>query len=549
MLTGEHDHLVSVPRARPHDETVVLPKTPAGTVVFPRVPGRTPATAGGSDADRLTPPGDRPVRRIARWQQLALFTAPAVVAFVLGRAGIGARQMWNDEHATWHAATLTWGELFHLLDNIDRVLTLYYVMMHGWVRLAGETPAMLRLPSLVAMACAAGFTALVGQRLFNSHAGLIAGIAFAIMPVVCRYAQEARPYAFAVAAATLATLLLLVALDHPRWPYWLMYAGAVVLTAFLHLVAVVVLAAHVLLLWLRYQKSDRDVRLWKSIGAFALILAFVMPLGQAGSGQSSAIEWIKADRAAVVTLPVRLFGSYAVAAAFAGMALLAIVTLPSARRRRVAVTLLVWALAPPIITYLTFPLLHLFLYRYLLFTLPAWALLAAGGIYGIAHAVSRRSWPQLLIAAVALPALVLLTLPAHQAARARIVPGEPDYQAAAQTILADLRPDDGIVFAGNIRPPRMGMAYAMREGPRPADVLAVTTSTELGSYATQECPVTLPCLASRERIWLVSTSYSNDPWSEMPKEKASTLNRVLTVTETKRFPRIHVYLLVRKPPA
>jgi mannosyltransferase len=319
----------------------------------------------------------------------------------------------------------------------------------------------------------------------------------------------------------------------------------VVLTGSFHIVAIGVLPAHALLVWHQYQKSDRDVRLWKSLGALALIAAMVMPLAYAGSDQSSAIDWIQADVSAVVQMPIRLFGSYPVAAAIAGAALLAAVTPPFVSRRQVVVALLVWAIVPPVVTYVTFPLLHLFLYRYLLFTLPAWALLAASGLEGISHVAFRRAWPRALIAAVALPTLALLVLPPHHAARAPI-PGEPDYRAAARIIAAGQRPDDGIVFSGTKRPPRMGMAYEMRNDARPADVLLAAPSEELGSYGATECAVALACLGQRERIWLVSTSYSDDPWSEMPKEKASALRLVFTVAQAQQLQRIHVYLLVRK---
>lgn len=527
-------------RAGPHDATLVLPKTFAGTVIMPRVAPDGPVDEAPQPAD------ERPAARPGWWQPVLLFAVPAALTVVLGRVDIGVRQLWNDEHATWYAATLPWHALFHLLDHIDRVLTLYYVLMHAWVAAVGDDPTMLRMPSVAAMACAAGWTALIGRRLLGSQAGLVAGVTFAILPATSRYAQEARPYALAVAAATLATLLLLVALDHPRWPFWLAYAASVVLTGFFHIVAVGVVPAHGLLVWYRYQKSGRDVRLWKSLGALALIAAMVMPLAYAGSDQSSAIDWIRADRSAVVELPVRLFGSYPVAAAIAGAALMAAATLPFVRRRQVVTALLVWAIAPPVLTYVTFPLLHLFLYRYLLFTLPAWALLAAGGLDGISRLVFRRAWPQALLAAVALPTLALLVLPAHQAARTPIVPGEPDYRAAAQTIAQGQRSDDGIVFAGTKRPPRMGIAYEMRDQARPADVLVASTSAELGSFGVTECPVTLTCLDHRKRIWLVSTSFSNDPWSDMPKEKASALRRVFTVARAQQLQRIQVYLLVRK---
>jgi mannosyltransferase len=542
MLGDERNPTPGRQRPHPHAPTVILSRTRAGTVVLPRIPSQIAPFEDSSQVEEQAR-----AQRIALWRQLALFAGPAVVTFALGWREIGQREMWNDEYATQHAATLSWSDLFNLLDHLDRVLTLYYVLMHFWVSLAGDAPTTLRAPSVAAMACAAGFTALVGQRLFNSNAGLIAGLIFALIPAVSRYAQEARPYAFAVAGATLATLLLLVAIERPVWGFWLAYATSIGLTAAFHLIAVLVVAPHVLLVWYRYRKSDRDVRLWKSIGALALIGAFVLPLAFAGSGQSAAIDWIKADKAAVVQLPEQLFGSYPTAAALAGLGLCAGLVMPFARRRRLALALLAWAILPPVFTYLTFPILHAFLYRYLLFTLPAWALLAAGGIYATVRLISRRSWPQLLVAMAVVPALILLTLPGQYSVRERLVPGEPDYPAAVRTIAAGLRPDDGIAFAGNVRPPRMGIEYEMRDDTaRPVDIFQVKTAAELGSYGAQECPATATCVGKRQRIWLVSTSYSNNPWTEMTTERADTLSRLFKVAQESRFQRIHVFLLVRK---
>jgi mannosyltransferase len=228
------------------------------------------------------------------------------------------------------------------------------------------------------------------------------------------------------------------------------------------------------------------------------------------------------------------------------MTLVAAVALSLTRRRAVLFGLLAWALVPPLLTYLTFPLLHLFLFRYLLFTLPAWALLCAGAIHGLFRLMTERTWPQLLVGAALLPALALLALPVQQQVRQDLEPGEPDYHAAATVITTGQKPGDGIVFAGAVRPPRLGMAYEMRDETLPKDVLVSETSAQLGDYGVRECPVTSTCLAGSKRIWLVSTSYSQDPWSEMPSEKAEALKRLFAVTAPAHHRRIHVYLLVRK---
>src|SRR6185312_2573237 len=53
------------------------------------------------------------------------------------------------------------------------------------------------------------------SRLAGARAGLVAGLVFALVPSVSRFAQEVRFYALATLVATLATLLLLRALDRP----------------------------------------------------------------------------------------------------------------------------------------------------------------------------------------------------------------------------------------------------------------------------------------------------------------------------------------------
>jgi hypothetical protein len=51
-------------------------------------------------------------------------------------------------------------------------------------------------------------------------------------------------------------------------------------------------------------------------------------------------------------------------------------------------------MGPFLVCLVTAPLLHLFLYRYLLFTLPAWCLLAAMVVVAALRGDGFRSWPR-----------------------------------------------------------------------------------------------------------------------------------------------------------
>ncbi|TDC67853.1 hypothetical protein E1193_31465, partial [Micromonospora sp. KC606] len=173
-----------------------------------------------------------------------VWLVPTLATLAVGLVGIGHAQPWRDELATWSAATRPLPDLLRLTGTLDATAGPYYLLMHGWVRLGGDSPAALRLPSALAMAAAAGLTAVLTSRLLGARAGLLAGLIFTVLPGTSRYAQEARPYALATFLAVLATLLLVTALRRPTWPCWAGYAAAAAGLGLAHLLALALLAAH-----------------------------------------------------------------------------------------------------------------------------------------------------------------------------------------------------------------------------------------------------------------------------------------------------------------
>jgi mannosyltransferase len=162
-------------------------------------------------------PGPGPVKAARRRPRLGWLTAlvPAAVTLVVGGYRAGDRQLWEDEDATWHASTLGFSDFHRLIGHVDLALAPYYVFMHGWIVLFGDSPLALRAPSVLAMAASAGLLVPLGRRLAGPGVGMVAGLLFAAVPAVSRYAQEARPYALAMLLAVASTLLALRALDRP----------------------------------------------------------------------------------------------------------------------------------------------------------------------------------------------------------------------------------------------------------------------------------------------------------------------------------------------
>jgi mannosyltransferase len=460
---------------------------------------------------------------------------PAVVVGALSLLNLGNRPLWYDEYTTWYAASISTGDLFHLLRNEDAVLAPYYLFMRGWTHFAGVSAVSLRLPSALAMMAAAALVVIVGERLLGARAGLTAGLLFAVIPNITRYAQEARPYGFAMAATLLATLLLLRALEQPSWSRWAGYGAALAVTGLAHLVAVLIVLPHlVAVLW----PPRNWRRIWPFLVAAGIGGAIVLPLVILGSGESAAISWLHFTVSSVRTYPYALAGSQTVAVAVATLALAGAVIRFGTHRPSVLL-LLVWAVGPFLVTLVTAPLLDLFLFRYLLFTIPAWCLLAAAAV----SAVEGR-WLTLGAPAVLLVWIGYLALPGLS--QAWLPPGEPDFRAAAGVVVAHEQAGDSIIYGHSDRDSRLDMAYELRLSSPPRDVLLTVPPQALGGYAAHECAHPEECLSSTSRLWLIAVyPTAEHPYGQLSPSVERLLHNDFTVQQ--HFPEtdVTVYLLDR----
>src|SRR5215510_4725568 len=94
--------------------------------------------------DLLTPPTQqsepkpRPVDILATRPWL-VWAAPVVLTLAICCYQATRAALWTDELATWSAARRPLGEIFDLLGNVDAALGSYYVFMHGWISVFGDS--------------------------------------------------------------------------------------------------------------------------------------------------------------------------------------------------------------------------------------------------------------------------------------------------------------------------------------------------------------------------------------------------------------------------
>ncbi|MET7745042.1 glycosyltransferase family 39 protein [Streptomyces sp. NPDC005385] len=160
----------------------------------------------------------------------------------------------------------------------------YYFFMHAVFDLWDGGLLALRLPSVLAIARATWLVGTVATRHADALTGLLAGLTFALVPIVQQYAQEGRSYA-PVTAAVAGTLLAFdLALTRDRARDWLIYSALALLASLLHEFALLVLLSNAVTL--RLTRTPRTlVRHWviaASAATIALLPLAVLSLEQSG---------------------------------------------------------------------------------------------------------------------------------------------------------------------------------------------------------------------------------------------------------------------------
>jgi hypothetical protein len=308
----------------------------------------------------------------AGWAR-AGWALPLVVAAVLGGWRLTGPSLWADELATWGAVRLSWAQLWDLSGSVDAVLTPYYAMMKAYAAVAGTSTAALRLPAVVAVVATTGVVTLLGRRV-SAGTGLTAGLLFAILPVTSRYAQEARPYAFVMLCAALAALCLIRLREEPTTGRVLGYAGVVLAAGLVHpLSCLLMLGGHAVAVarWQAGHRTQwRTTLLWATAATVAALPAVL--LLALGTRQLTQVSWIeRLGLNAFQAVPAGVFLS-----ASAGGLVLALAVL-GVRHRPELVALACAAFVPTVLLLVSGTLAEVWVARYVVGTVPAFAVLAA----------------------------------------------------------------------------------------------------------------------------------------------------------------------------
>jgi hypothetical protein len=148
--------------------------------------------------------------------------APWAVIFITLVGGflrallLGSKVMWLDETFSVWLANQSVVDMLQWVIKIDQHPPLYYLLLHYWIALNGDTPYYARLLSVLFGAGTIPIIYLIGKRMSGAVMGLAAAVFLALSPFHIYFAQETRMYTLLTFNAAVAIYALVRLLTDSR---------------------------------------------------------------------------------------------------------------------------------------------------------------------------------------------------------------------------------------------------------------------------------------------------------------------------------------------
>ncbi len=388
-----------------------------------------------------------------------------------------------DEASTLFQAEVSWSELVNRLASPEPHQPLYLVLLHGWIKVAGDSQLAVRYLTLMSGVLVMPLIYLLGRRLITGRtrqAALWTCLLVAINPMLIWDAQDNRMYPV-LAVLNLASFYFSLSILEGRGgrKHWLGYVASTTLALFTHYLAVfVIIAENVVWASLVWSLPQRRQRIGRWIAAQTAVALFFAPwllrdtavVTQYTTGFLQPVSAVETLRRTVVGLSLGLsvdaqLGSFM---ALGFVLTLILGALSYSAREKVAppsdgltemrslLVLLIY-LAVPLASVVIFSVVRfpIFDERYIMLSLPPLLLLLGRGLATISSTGLRR-W----LAALGL--LSILATTGYSLHNYYFVPQYikgPDWQSYAARLIECAEPGD--ILVQNYPDP--GLPYQLRD--------------------------------------------------------------------------------------
>lgn len=446
-----------------------------------------------SDTSPSQPRGRRAV--------LLLLTLIVVAGLLVRVVGLGRESLWWDEGASLRLARMPVGAMMRALAADDFSPPLYYLLLHGWIGVFGESDAAMRLLSALFGAAAVGVMYLLGARLLNRAGALMAAALVALAPFQVAYSQEARGYSLMMLLGLGAMYYFVRLLEEPSRAavagYWL----CSLLLIYTHVCGLFIVATqaacYLALWWARRPRAGIGPMPWIGLHVgLALAYAPSLWLIAARAGDMDGFWIAPAGVGAMKVSLIQFAGAPLMLGLFAllsGVGVLTAFWPGGAARGRLGVTAValpvVWLVGPMVLCFIASRVGRpIYVTRYLIPASAGLYLMAAGGVAWLAVRPAVGALVGLLAAGISAHALYAYQTTTH---------GEP-WRQLAQYVEEHAQPGDLVLFNAELALDPLFAHYATRR-----DLKCQVVAGDVEEVTPANVDEVLRETEGHGRIWLV----------------------------------------------
>ena len=503
----------------------------------------------GHDA-QVSAPDPTSERAPLEGRGLAIIAGAMAVAGALGAWGLGRKSLWVDEAISLgatHELVATW-------KGTGATMALYYALLRAW-SIPSADPAWLRSMSVACTVVAVPFAWSAACRAFDRRVAALAVGAMALLPLVSRYAQEARSYALVLLLTSISWCALVASAraddagdERARRRWWGVFCAASLLAPLAHGLAALQLLGQVAFVAAAPDRR-RCLDRFKVVG----IGVVAVTAGLVALGASDVASWIPPLSLAQARELVDTLTTPALVPQLVLLAAIALGTWTCIVRARSAATPterwfallpIAWGLVPPALLVVASIARPYLLARYVMASAPGLALLLALAVLGTGPAPHRiRS---LAVAIPIVAALVVGQVHLHQER------GD-DWRAAAEVVRADAKGTDVLVLPNPSVRSAFDAAWAevaSADATVPTALSPVEPVGQVRRFYTVHAPDVLASDVAADgaaRVWLVDQAGAGFPGALDPFLEYDAIAGRFVVADDQTFSGgVRVVLLERR---
>lgn len=176
---------------------------------------------------------------VSKLNKAAIITLILTVFFLYAHT-LGKQSLWFDEALSVSIAAKPLPQLLHTLIYEDVHPPLYFLLLHGWIKLAGNSEWAVRMPSMLAAVVMVPLAFAVVREIFNQEqsmiwaAGTLAASLVGFSPFIAYYAQETRMYSLTATFALATTWAFLKAMRTGMIRWWLIFSASMTMGLYTH---------------------------------------------------------------------------------------------------------------------------------------------------------------------------------------------------------------------------------------------------------------------------------------------------------------------------